>query len=320
MSGKQTEFLTILKILGCVAKADGHLHPKEKIPLTQALDCLQLPDRISLNSLLAESTPFEELLKQLESSLAIDIAYQSAYTLAYVDGHCSPEEQELLDKIEHAFPDRILWNGKKLFSRALQDAQKISPFLPVKPITHPRKRKAKVQTFIEFWSQVNAICSSFSTSQAAIATEAIVYWNQLNLIQDIGIIGGYNPKQEIPALQETVFSSLGITGSRLAIDALTQLLPDRQVGTEASLGYQTTWAIGRVADAYFSQGCQMDEVALKSAFEVAQAEGKAAYQTHQEKIATKQAAIEPQMRALVKELKAGQIAEEEYLVEIQYLF
>lgn len=98
MSVTQQEALASLRILVRMVWADGVLKDEERQALAEALKGVELPD-VDVDGLLAEQNPLEELLEQVTHPEARSAVYDSAYTMAYIDGECSPEEQALLDQI-----------------------------------------------------------------------------------------------------------------------------------------------------------------------------------------------------------------------------
>src|SRR5436190_18364572 len=99
MSIVEKEALASLRILVAVARADGTVHNDERKSLAAALESLELPGGVNVDSLLAENKNVEEQLALVTSAEARDQLFRSAYFIAYADGACTKEEQAILDRI-----------------------------------------------------------------------------------------------------------------------------------------------------------------------------------------------------------------------------
>lgn len=99
--------LSGLRILIAMAKADGTIDDDERVALYAALEGIELPEHMTADSLLAEPVDLDHVLESVQGRAARDELYVSAYGVAYADGHCTAEEQALLDHIKRvwAIPD-----------------------------------------------------------------------------------------------------------------------------------------------------------------------------------------------------------------------
>ena len=91
----EKEALACLRILVAIARADGTVHNDERKSLSAALESLELPGGVTVDSLLAEKPDVEEQLALVTSADARDQLYRSAYFMAHADGSCSKEEQAI---------------------------------------------------------------------------------------------------------------------------------------------------------------------------------------------------------------------------------
>jgi len=312
----QQEMLAILKVLACMAMADGQIHKAERNAVAGAIEQLQLPEEVALKSLLVESMQIDQLLGQLQSPLAKDIVYQSAYTLAHIDGEYHPQEQQLLEKIEQAFPGHRLWKGKTLFNRLLHEAGQAASTSQVEPTSDPAQREAAVESRIISWAAVNAVAGTFAIADAQIASDLLVYLNQLHLIQEIGTLWGHEDPQEITTLRQAILGGQEKTGIHIALNNLTRLLPrfDNDDGT--AVNFVTTYAVGKAADRYFASDACLDEDQLQQAFEAAKKAGHGAYEANKAAIAAKRQDLEPRLRTINNELETHQISEDRYMAEL----
>jgi uncharacterized protein (DUF697 family) len=317
VSVNQQEVLSCFKVLVCMAQADGQLLDEECSSLAEAFGEIQLPEGVTVESLLNEKMNVDELLGQISSSTAQELVYQSAYTMANVDGNCSVEEQELLHKIANSFAGFGLWEKKERIHDLQCKAERSSFPKQVKQITDSAKREIEVDNEIRDFCFLNAVLGAFPFPGIAIAVDLYIYWSQLDMVQNIGERWGYDRSQA--DLKKALFGSIGWTGARIAVSNLAKLVPVFGSAVGAATAFASTWAIGKVANQYFALDCQMDAMSLKAAFKKAKQEGDVIYKQNEAAIAAKQKELEPQMQALSAELEAGRITQEEYQVKLREL-
>ncbi|NUN66494.1 hypothetical protein HCU40_17450 [Pseudanabaena biceps] len=314
----QQEVLASFKILVTMAKADGKLLAEESASLVDSFEEIHLPDGITIDSLLnEEAEPIDNLLSQITSEIAQELVYQSAYAMANIDGECSTEEQELLNKIGVNFTSSRLW-GKQEWLDTLELRSKTSAIsAQFKLIDDPQKRAVEVENAITDTCFINAVLGAFPIPGIAIAFDMLIYWNQLDLAQNIGLSWGYDRSRE--DFRKALFGSLGITGTRIAVSNLAKLVPVFGMVVGVTTAYASTWALGKVANEYFASGGEMDAFSLRQAFKKAKKEGEAVYKTKADEIAAKKKAIEPQLQLLNEQLQSGRITPEEYQVQLKEL-
>lgn len=314
----QQEVLASFKILVTMAKADGKLLAEESASLVDSFEEIHLPDGITVDRLLNEETePIDILLSQVTSEIAQEMVYQSAYAMANIDGECSTEEQELLNKIGANFTSSRMW-GKQEWLDTLELRSKTSAIsAQFKLIDNPEKRAVEVENAITDTCFINAVLGAFPIPGIAIAFDMLIYWNQLDLAQNIGLSWGYDRSRE--DFRKALFGSLGLSGTRIAVSNLAKLVPVFGMLVGATTAYASTWALGKVANEYFASGGEMDAFSLRQAFKKAKKEGEAVYKTKAEEIVAKKKAIEPQLQLLNEQLQAGSITAEEYQIQLKEL-
>lgn len=314
----QQEVLASFKVLVSMAKADGKLLEEEFASLADTFEEIHLPEGVTVDRLLnAEDEPIDTLLSQITSDIAQEMVYQSAYAMANIDGECSSEEQDLLDKIGTTFTSSKLWGKQEWLETLERRSTRSSISEQVRQIDDPDKRAIEVENTITDTCFLNAVLGAFPLPGIAIAFDMLIYWNQLDLAQTIGQSWGYDRDNE--NLRKALFGSLGITGTRIAVSNLAKLVPVFGMVVGATTAYASTWALGKVANEYFASGGEMDAFSLRQAFKKAKKEGEAIYKTKAEEIAEKKQAIEPQVQLLNEELKAGSITPEEYQAKLKEL-
>ncbi|MCE2888962.1 MAG: hypothetical protein ACK6CP_12955 [Pseudanabaena sp.] len=314
----QQEVLASFKVLVSMAKADGKLLEEEFSSLADTFEEIHLPEGVTVDRLLnEEDEPIDTLLTQITSEIAQEMVYQSAYAMANIDGECSSEEKELLDKIGATFTSSRLWGKQEWLETLERRSSKSSISEQVRQIDDPDKRAAEVENATTDACFLNAVLGAFPIPGIAIAFDMLIYWNQLDLAQAIGQSWGYDRANE--NLRKALFGSLGITGTRIAVSNLAKLVPVFGMVVGATTAYASTWALGKVANEYYASGGEMDTFSLRQAFKQAKKEGEAIYKTKADEIAAKKQAIEPQVQMLNEELKAGSITPEEYQVKLKDL-
>ncbi|MFN5978675.1 MAG: hypothetical protein ACK45W_04990, partial [Pseudanabaena sp.] len=312
------EVLASFKVLVSMAKADGKMLEEEFASLADTFEEIHLPDGVTVDRLLnEEDEPIDILLSQITSDIAQEMVYQSAYAMANIDGECSSEEKELLDKIGTTFTSSKLWGKQEWLETLERRSLRSSISEQVRQIDDPDKRASEVESAITDTCFLNAVLGAFPLPGIAIAFDMLIYWNQLDLAQTIGQSWGYDRDNE--NLRKALFGSLGITGTRIAVSNLAKLVPVFGMVVGATTAYASTWALGKVANEYFASGGEMDVFSLRQAFKKAKKEGEAIYKTKAEEIAEKKQAIEPQVQLLNEELKAGSITPDEYQAKLKEL-
>ncbi len=314
----QQEVLASFKVLVSMAKADGKLLEQEFASLADTFEEIHLPEGVTVDRLLnEEDEPIDTLLTQITSEIAQEMVYQSAYAMANIDGECSSEEKELLEKIGATFTNSKLWGKQEWLENLEKRSRKSSISEQVRQIDDPNIRAIEVENAITDTCFLNAVLGAFPLPGIAIAFDMLIYWNQLDLAQTIGQSWGYDRDNE--NLRKALFGSLGLTGTRIAVSNLAKLVPVFGMVVGATTAYASTWALGKVANEYFASGGEMDAFSLRQAFKQAKKEGEAIYKTKADEIAAKKKAIEPQLQLLSEELKAGSITPEEYQEKLKNL-
>ena len=314
----QQEVLASFKVLVSMAKADGKLLEEEFASLADSFEEIHLPEGVTVDRLLNEDdAPIDTLLSQITSEIAQEMVYQSAYAMANIDGECSTEEKELLEKIGTTFSTSKLWGRAEWLESLERRSTRSSISEQVRQIDDPEKRAIEVDNAVTDACFLNAVLGAFPLPGIAIAFDMLVYWNQLDLAQTIGQSWGYDRANE--NLRKALLGSLGITGTRIAISNLAKLVPVFGMVVGATTAYASTWALGKVANEYFASGGEMDAFSLRQAFKQAKKEGEAVYKTKADEIAAKRQAIEPQLQLLNEELKSGSITPDQYQARLKEL-
>lgn len=315
MAMSEKEAMASFRLLVCVARADGKLSAEEREALESALSVIPLPKGTSLTQLLDEDSNLDALLAQIDSRESRELAYQSAFSIANVDGHCSPEEMKVLERIKASLS--ISEQEVSLTNRIFGEAK--DTFLPsnVQAVTDPAKRAKEVNEDIMKYSILNAVLGAFPIPLIDIAVNLASIAVQLKMIRDIGLYHGHNITKE--TAKSLVVGVGASAGARIAVISLCKFVPGWGSVVGAAANFATTYALGRVADKWFAGGCKDDFSALKAAFKSAEKEGKQQYEANKDRIEAQKRENEAKLKEYAEQLKAGKITQAEYEKKVEAL-
>ena len=276
---KPQEAIAGLKLLVCLAKADGNLAPEEKKILTKALQKLQnlqiLPEKITIDSILAEDIEIDEILPQLVTPKSQTVLYKTAYALAEING-ITPNERTILDKIEATFelPERDSPVGNdSLAELAVQSSHDF-----IEAIASQLVSVKEVRDLILDYAIGIAILGFNPIPGINLVANAIACGLILKMIRDIGAKWGYPGEQDALAIIGSIFGGVGALAAALtswaAIWFIGIYIPIIGEFAAASFYFTLTFAIGQATNQFYLSGRQLDAAALKQAFLQAQKEGK----------------------------------------------
>jgi uncharacterized protein (DUF697 family)/tellurite resistance protein len=296
------ESIASLRLLVCMAKADGVLHDEERPVLEEAFGELELPTGVTLEWLLGETADVDAVLGQLHSAEARDHAYAAVYSLACADGDCSAPERELLLHIRDA-----------LEIGETQDAHLARLFLPrhqlpppsVTPTLDAMARVTEARSATRKCAIVSALLGAFPFPGISIATDLMIVGLQVGLARDIGTLWGH---QLDYAQTKGILAGFGVgTGARIAVSNLLKVFPGWGSAFGAASAYAASHAVGRVMQGYFEAGGGLDSAELARRFKQAKAEGKQAYAEDAETIERHERERGEELGALQRRLAAGEI-------------
>lgn len=315
----EKEALACLRVLVAVARADGTVHNDERKSLAAALESLELPGGVTVESLLAEKPDVEAQLAQVTSAEAREQLYRSAYFMAYADGACTKEEQAILDRIaEVTGVDEGQRNSLAgLFVGSGADDAPRASLLDAPPAIHdPNDRATKIKSHVLKYSIATAVLGAFPIPGVALATDLAVIALQLKMVRDLGAFWGHKVDAK---RARSILYSLGLgTGARLAVSNLAKLVPGWGSVIGATTSFASTYGLGEVIDRFFASGAE-DVAALKDEFEAAKKEGKRVYDEQKDAIVESQRSVGPALDALSADLEAGKITQAEFDAKVAAL-
>ena len=315
MSMTETEALASLKVLVCVAKADGKLHKDERAALEQVLSAGNLPRGTSVDALLTGKCDLEAELAKITSQEAKEATYAAAYTLANSDLDFSDSEKAMLDLIRKALDLPAARNT--FFKRMFGEAQ--DTLLPsnIKPIADKKKRDAEIKEDVLKYAVISAVLGANPVPVVSIATDMAVVAFQFKMVRDIGQYWGH---KEGEMASKSLIAGLGLgAGARIAVTNLAKLLPGFGSVVGATASFASTWALGKIADQWFAAGCPDEFKELKTAFKSAEKEGKAAYKANKATVDAAEKKHKVALDDLAAALKAGKITQAEYQAQVDKL-
>jgi len=309
MSGK--EAIAGVRVLVCVAKADGLVHDEERKALAAALDGAPLPIGMTLEKLLAESIDLDVELGVLATSEAKDRVFKSACSMAYADGTCSPEEQAMLDHIEQSLG--ISRDEAGLVSSILAEARDSVLPTSTRHIADPAQRSKEIQDETFAYAVLSALLAGAPVAGLAIATDLAILAIQVKLARDVGRHHGHEVD---PQAAKSLLGALGLgTGASIAVANLAKVVPGWSRSTAATAAFASTYALGKVLAGSFSSGTGLggaDTSRLRDELAAAEKEGTLAYHENRAAIDAKEELTRAALASLNAELLARKIDQPEY--------
>ena len=277
------EAIAGLKLLVCLAKADGKMHPEETKILTEAWKKAQqlsnLPEDVTIENILTEDIQIEEILPQIVTPKTQKIIYKAAYIIAKIDG-IIPEQKIILDKIAESFrlesQDSIV-NDDSLTELAIQ-----SPHDVIEAIAAQLVSVKEVRDLILDYAIGIAIFGFNPIPGINIVTDTIALGLILKMIRDIGNKWGYPKGQDAFSIIGSIFGGFGALfaafTSWATVSFVGLYVPVIGEFATASFFFTLTWAIGQATNQFYLSGRQLNAAALKQAFLQAQSEGTILWQ------------------------------------------
>ncbi len=308
MSITQEEAVAGLHVLVAVAQADGTLHDEEKKALEAAIAEVGLAEVVGAGDLFQDAFDIDEQIALLRSPDARDETFRSAYSLAYADGECSPEERALLDVLREklGIPTAREEELKKLFSDLVDSKDGKKSFFD--KIDDPAERTKAVRSETLKCSVVSAVLGAFPFPGLAILTDLAVLYLQISLVRDIGAMHGQTIDK---SRARGLLAGVGVgTTARLAVSNLAKLLPGWGSVVGATTSFASTYGVGVAFDKHFNAG--LDDSALAEEFKKAKDEGKKEYEAQKATIEEKGKQKKEELAVLAEQRKSGIISDEDF--------
>ncbi len=310
-SSEYQEVLAAVRIVLSVAKADGVISPEEERSLQDVLFALPEEARPSLDTLLGTEIDLDAELERLQSEGMRDRVYQVARLIAEADGQATEEELVILERI------KPLEGEDSLLGQVIGETQ--DTLLPSRiPAIHdPEQRAVEIQEDRMKFAVLAAALGANPLPAVSLITDIAVVGLQVKLVRDIGQYYGHRIDDQ--AARSLLASFVGSTVLRVALSNLAKFLPGWGSVAGAATSFAATWAIGKVAEAWFESNCTLDPDALRDTYQAAWKEGQRSYDVDQERINEQKAQHEAILRRHEEDLSAGRITEEDYHAQVAKL-
>ncbi len=303
------EVLAGVRILVCVARADGHLTGEERAALEGAVQGLS--EATSVDELLASDIDFELELAQLLSDDSRRQVYEAALVLANSDGEASPQELAVLERLQSPTAEPTL------LGQVLGETR--DTFLPTHlgTIHDPGLRTAEVQEDTLKYAIFCAGLGAMPIPGAAVVTDLLVVALQAKMVRDIGCYWGHD--LDAKAARSLIGTMAGSIGLRIAVSNVARLIPGWGSALAAATAFGSTVAIGRAADAWFASGAELSVEELRKSYAAGVAEGKQAYAEKKAAVEAAHARNEATMAELNARLARREITQEQFLAALEAL-
>lgn len=257
------------RLLAAVARADGVVQDGERAAL---LDALGSEHADLVDELLTQPIDVEAEVALLPDEGTRAQVYRSAFALAYVDDHMAHDEVGILEKIWPEHPE------DNLLMEVLGEVK--DTLLPsnIMPVADPALRAAEIDHDILKYSIMAGVVGATPIPVLGILADIAVVGIQLKLTRDIGQYWGHD--MDSAAARSLAGAAVGGTTMRFAVNNLARFLPGLGVVVAATSSFASTFALGKVVEAYFAAGRSLSEDDMRDLFKKAKAEGKAAYASH----------------------------------------
>jgi uncharacterized protein (DUF697 family)/uncharacterized tellurite resistance protein B-like protein len=302
------EALASIRIVLCVAKADGRFAPEEETAIAQILKTLPEgtfgTENPTIESLLAEDINLELELSHLSNPEVQNRTYEAALLVAQADGNVDETEAVVLEKI------KPIQGEDTLIGQIIGETK--DTILPgnIPAIHDPEQRAVEIQEDRLKYSILSALLGANPLPGVAIISDIAVIGIQVKLVRDIGQYFGHTV--DASAAKSLIGSTAGAVGVRLALSNLSKFIPGWGSVVGAVSSFATTWAIGKMAETWFESDCKLDTSALKATYEDAWKEGRRSYDAEKERIAKAEAIHKEALKRLGEDLQAGRITRELY--------
>ncbi len=310
MQGTIPEALAALRLLVCMAKADGVLHPDERQSLLDALKDIPLPAGTTLDDLLAEENDPRALARQITTQNMRDCAYASVYTMAYCDKVLAEPENKLLEML------RAAWNINAVEEKLLSDTLKANLPEPAHSagVTDEAQRRAEFDGLLKRYCLLTAITGAIPLP---ILPDLLVVPMQVKMVYDIASLFGQKTDKHTVQL---MFETLGVgTGVRIATSALAKMVPGWGTVVGSASAFTSTFALAKVAWAYFETEGKASLESLKPLFREQQAAARDEFKKHEASLQEASREHSATLKQLANDLRSGKITQEEYAKRVDAL-
>ena len=298
--------LAKFRILVAVAQADGKFTSEEESVLRGALGS----HADILDDLLGEQIDVDAEIAALSDDDRRQV-YQSAFALAYADGHAQTFEVAILKKL---VPNK---GEQSLLGQVMGET--LDTFVPGRIVAEPdpAKRDSEILEDTFKYSALAAVAGMTPVPGVAVVADIAVVALQGKLVHDIGQYWGHALDQK--AVRGFLGAAAGSIGLRIAVNNMARFVPGWGSAFAGATSFASTYAIGRAANAWFAAGRDLSDQELSSIFKTAQAKGREEFKQHGDDVAAARQAHADALAELNQKLAEGAIDRATFEAEVANL-
>jgi len=301
------EALARLKVLICVAKADGILNESEKVQLRSSARLL--PRGMMWDHLLDESIDLSAELAQITTPVEQELTYYTAYRLIAAKAEPHPSEKTIVAKIKDTF--NLDADTIEQLHGLVNQSYTIEGDGTIQPIKDVHQRAEVIDQKILYGAIATAVLGAFPSPLLSTYTESVALDIQFALISEVGGLWGYTDL-ESQSLFEGIVGSLGFVSAWLTAIDIAKLLPNLGTNLGASDAFMATWAIGKTMNAYCQSDRKMSNSAMRQMFKQARKEGEAIYRKNEWAIVEQQNTHKLPIKKLTEDIRAKKLGLDVY--------
>ena len=301
------EALAGIRLLICMAKADGVMRDEERHQLDDVLKGLSLPDGLTSAQLLDEKNDPAELVKLITSHEARDSVYASVFAMAHADLEIAESEAKLLKLLRDAW--NIHPEEEKHLAKVLDAVHEATHEVPP-PLHASVPEKEREAAFNKTLLRYSLLTGITGAIPVPLVPSLLIVPLQVKMVHDIaGIVGQKTDSDTV----QLMFETLGVgTGCQIAIIELIKLIPGLGSLIGAAGSFASTYGLGKVAYIYFKSDGKRSIESLKPVYLEERQRGKAEYEKHKDAVAEAHDHHDDDIRKLAFDLQQGKITTREY--------
>ncbi|HEY3322977.1 MAG TPA: hypothetical protein VGP72_21155 [Planctomycetota bacterium] len=310
MDFMSVEGLAGLRLLVCMAKADGVLRPDERYNLEEALAGAALPDGLTIEKLLDEKNDPLLLATRIKNRDARDCVYAAVFAMAHCDKELAEPEDRLLRLLRDAWDIKVEEN--QALSKALDAGS--GPEMTAPKDCSPQQRAEQFEKCRRRYSVLTAITGAIPIP---IVPDLLIVPLQVKMVYDIAALFGQKTDKGTVQL---MFETLGLgAGVRIAVSALSKLVPGWGSVVGATSAFATTYGLAKVAWTFYETEGKANMEALKPLFREQQQAGREEFAKHKDSVMAASKEHSQRLKQLAYDLQQGKITQEQYEDEIDQL-
>lgn len=309
-----TETLAGLRLLVCMAKADGVLKPDERFAIEDALAGVTLPEALTLERLLEEINDPVRLAAEITSPDARDYTYASVFSIAYCDSDLAANEESLLKLLRDNW--KIDPTDQQKLAQALDTSTRLTgiDFQQHVAVADANERRAEFERLLARYSILAGVTGGI---RVALLSDLQVMPIQVRVLNDVAGLFGQKLDQ---AAVTHIFDALALSsGARVGISALLKIVPGWGASVGAHSAFVDTHALGNTAWDFFKDGGKLHVDSLKPIFRKYQAAAKGEFQKHKAAIEEAETAHGDKLKQFTYDLQQGKLTQKEYEAKIDGL-